>query len=98
MVKIIGVTEARARLREILSELRESGQAVILTRDSKPEAVIVPYEEYVRSQEQARALWNVRFEVALQKSRAAFRQWLQAQGRDPDALTEEEMLELIRNA
>ncbi len=98
MLKIIGVTEARARLRAILSELRESGQAVILARDSKPEAVLVPYEEYVRSQEQAQALWNLRFEAALRKSHGAFREWLRAQGRNPDELTEEEMLELIRNA
>lgn len=98
MIKIVGVTEARARLRAILSELRESGQPVILARDSKPEAVIIPYNEYVRSQEQAQALWNLRFEAALRKSHAAFRQWLQAQGRDPDALSEEEILDLIRNA
>ena len=98
MNKIIGVTEARSKLKEILDDISKKRRPYVLTRGSKPEAVIIPYEEYLAIKEQAKRLWDERFELALKKSRAFFNEWLCKKGYDPDKLTEEEVERIIRSA
>lgn len=98
MSKIIGVTEARSKLRAILDEVAKKKESFILARGSKPEAVIIPYEEYLETQERAKELWQRRFSSALGESRLIFRDWLKRQGYDPDKLTEDEILRIIQGA
>ncbi|MDI6892333.1 MAG: type II toxin-antitoxin system Phd/YefM family antitoxin [Actinomycetota bacterium] len=98
MSKIIGVTEARSKLRKILDDISKEREPYVLTRGSKPEAVIIPYEEYLAIEERAKKLWNERFELALKKSRALFNEWLRKRGYDPEKLTEEEVERIIRSA
>ncbi|MDO8886449.1 type II toxin-antitoxin system Phd/YefM family antitoxin [Candidatus Oleimmundimicrobium sp.] len=98
MSKIIGVTEARSKLKEILDDISRKREPYILTRGSKPEAVIIPYEEYLVIEEQIAKLWDERFEIALKKSRAFFNEWLRKKGYDPEKLTEEEVERIIRSA
>jgi len=98
MSKIIGVTEARARLKAILDEVVKKKQSFILMRGSRPEAVVIPYEEYMAGEERARKLWNERFDTALKRSQSVFREWLLKRGHDPDKLTEEEIERIIRSA
>lgn len=47
-VRIIGVTELQRRFRAIFDEVREDRVPYVLTRGSRPEAVLLPYEEYER--------------------------------------------------
>lgn len=99
MSKIIGVTEARSKLKDILDEIaKDKEEAFILARGSKPEAVIISYEEYVSTQEKTRELWDRRFISALERSRLIFRKWLRKHNYDPDKLTEEEILRIIQGA
>ena len=98
MSKVIGVTEARSKLKAILDEIVKNKEAYILARGSKPEAVIISYEEYVTTQERAKELWDKRFSSALEKSRSIFRKWLRKRGYDPDKLTEEDILRIIQGA
>lgn len=51
MQKIIGVTELQRSFRAILDEVAQHRVPYILTRGSRPEAVIIPYEDFVRFQE-----------------------------------------------
>ncbi|HSB00598.1 MAG TPA: type II toxin-antitoxin system Phd/YefM family antitoxin [Anaerolineales bacterium] len=51
MQKIIGVTELQRRFRSIFEEVVRKNMPVILTRGSRPEAVIISYEDYQRFQE-----------------------------------------------
>lgn len=50
MQKIIGVTDLQRRFRSVLDEIREEGVPYVLTRGSRPEAALVPYEDFVRLQ------------------------------------------------
>ncbi len=47
MNKIIGVTDFQRRFRKTFDEVAEDHVPYILTRGSRPEAVLLPYEEYL---------------------------------------------------
>jgi prevent-host-death family protein len=51
MQKIVGVTELQRRFRAIFDEVVERGIPVVLTRGSRPEAVLISYPDYQRFQE-----------------------------------------------
>jgi prevent-host-death family protein len=54
MSKIIGVTDLQRRFRKIFDEVAEDHVPYILTRGSRPEAALIPYEQYqklVRAEE-----------------------------------------------
>ena len=51
MQKIIGVTELQRRFRAIFDEVVRKQTPVILTRGSRPEAVLISYQDYLRFQE-----------------------------------------------
>jgi prevent-host-death family protein len=48
MDKIIGVTELQRNFRHVLDDVVEQKAAYILTRGSRPEAVLISYEQYRR--------------------------------------------------
>jgi prevent-host-death family protein len=48
MEHIISATEARARLGELIRHAAETGEAVIITRRSRPQAVLLSLAEYER--------------------------------------------------
>lgn len=51
MQKIVGVTELQRSFRKIFDEVIRKRTPVILTRGSRPEAVLISYEDYLRFQE-----------------------------------------------
>jgi prevent-host-death family protein len=51
MQKIIGVTELQRKFRPFLESVVRKRTPLILTRGSRPEAVLIPYEDYVRYQQ-----------------------------------------------
>lgn len=48
MNQIIGVTELQRRFRAVFDDVTKNGIPYILMRGSKPEAVLIPYEEYMK--------------------------------------------------
>jgi len=48
--RIIGVTELQRRFRSVIDEVTKTGVPYVLTRGSRAEAALVPYEEYQRLQ------------------------------------------------
>lgn len=50
MLKIIGVTELQRRFRVVFDEVVQQKTPVVLTRGSRPEAVLISYQEYLRLQ------------------------------------------------
>jgi prevent-host-death family protein len=51
MQRIIGVTELQCRFRSVFDEVVKQHIPYILTRGSRPEAVLIPYEDFLRYQE-----------------------------------------------
>jgi prevent-host-death family protein len=48
MNKIIGVTELQRRFRSVFDDVVDRHIPYVLTRGSRPEAVLVPYEQYLK--------------------------------------------------
>ena len=51
MQRIIGVTELQRHFRSVFDEVVKQNIDYILTRGSRPEAVLIPYEDFIRFQE-----------------------------------------------
>jgi prevent-host-death family protein len=51
MQSIVGVTELQRKFKRFFDEVVNRQTPIILTRGSRPEAVLVPYAEYQRFQE-----------------------------------------------
>lgn len=52
MQKVIGVTEMQRNFRSVFDEVVQGNTPYILTRSSRPEAVIIPYADFLRFQAQ----------------------------------------------
>ena len=50
MQRIIGVTELQRRFRSVFDEVAKEHVPYVLTRGSRPEAALIPYEEFLRLQ------------------------------------------------
>jgi len=85
--KIIGVTDLQRRFKSVIDEVREARVPYIVTRGSRPEAALVPYEEYLRLQELEEKEVVFRFDRLLEKMRE----------RNKD-FSEEEVREDVRRA
>lgn len=51
MQKIIGVTELQRQFRTFFEEVVRKHTPLVLTRGSRPEAVLIPYADYLRFQQ-----------------------------------------------
>ncbi len=67
--KIIGVTDLQRRFKAIVDEVREDRIPYVLTRGSRPEAVLLPYDEYVRLEQLDEKEAVFRFDRVLEKTR-----------------------------
>ncbi len=50
MQKIIGVTELQRRFRSVFDEVARDSVPYVLTRGSRPEVALIPYDDYLRFQ------------------------------------------------
>ncbi len=50
MVQIIGVTELQRRFRKLFDSVARDKATIVLTRGSRPEAVLISYDEFQRYQ------------------------------------------------
>ena len=95
MQQFVSVTEARARLKELMDIVATGKTRVVLVRESKPEFVLVRYDDVVRSEEAETKEWQERFRRALKEGRKFGRRWAKEQGIDLKKVTEEELYDLI---
>jgi len=56
MAKIVSAREFRMKLSELLSDVADRSDHVLVTRDGKPAAALVPIDEYVALEETAAIL------------------------------------------
>ncbi len=67
MNKIIGVTELQRRFRAVFDEVVQNRTPYVLTRGSRPEAAIVPYDDYVKYTQAHEEDVHARFEALLKR-------------------------------
>lgn len=67
MNKIIGVTELQRNFRAVFDEVVEHKTPYVLTRGSKPEVVMISYDEWLRVATLAESDLMVRLERTLQR-------------------------------
>lgn len=65
--QIIGVTELQRQFRLVFDKVAKKGIPFILTRGSRPEAVLIPYEEYLRYQAMNEPDEQKRFELLMKR-------------------------------
>jgi prevent-host-death family protein len=62
MQKIIGVTELQRKFRSFFEEVVHKRTPLILTRGSRPEAALIPYEDYLHFQQMQESEVLARFD------------------------------------
>ena len=62
MQQIIGVTELQRKFRSFFDDVVRKRTPLILTRGSRPEAVLIPYEDYLRFQQMQESEVLARFD------------------------------------
>lgn len=67
MQKIIGVTELQRRFRSVLDDVVQQRVPYVLLRGSRPEAVMIPYEQFLRYQQLDRRALRDRFDAMLER-------------------------------
>jgi len=71
MNKITGVTELQRNFKRVFDEVTREKAAHVLTRKSRPEAVLLPYDEYMRLTQLNASEIATRFNRILARMRAA---------------------------
>ncbi|MGB8647106.1 MAG: type II toxin-antitoxin system Phd/YefM family antitoxin [Anaerolineae bacterium] len=67
MNKIIGVTELQRNFRTVFDEVVKNHTPYVLTRGSRPEAVIIPYDQYLEYLESHEQEIHARFNAMLKR-------------------------------
>jgi prevent-host-death family protein len=62
MQRIVGVTELQRRFRPFFEEVVRKHIPLVLTRGSRPEAVLIPYEDFLRFQQMQESEVLARFD------------------------------------
>lgn len=96
--QFVSVTEARARLKELIDNVVAGKSRVVLLRDSKPEVALVRYDDMVEQEEVSEKEWQKRWDQLFKEGRKAGRRWAKENNIDLKKVTEEELYELIDKA
>lgn len=97
MLQIINITEARSNLAKIIQRLRTTKEPVIIVQDSIPSAVIYPYDEIVRKEEEKEQLFQLRFKQLLAEGKEIGKRYLE-ENNISQPLSEEEAYKIVKDA
>jgi len=76
MPNLINITQARNNLSKLITDVVTKRERVIIIRESTPEAVVIPYDEYQREE----AEWRSDFRQLMNASKKRFKNFLKAKG------------------
>lgn len=65
MNKMIGVTDLQRNFKAVLDDVTQRKTPYVLTRDSRPEAVVIPYEAWLEFEAARKASLLARFDTML---------------------------------
>jgi prevent-host-death family protein len=97
MEHIIGITNARNNIKEIVDSISDKNETYIVTRDCIPEAVIISYKRYIENKKQLKIIEELKYEKLIKKSQLQFKEWLDQKGFDASSLSEKEIGNMIKN-
>lgn len=92
MQQMVNITQARNGLSDLVSQVAATLNPVVIVRDSKPEAVLVPYSTVLREQE----LWRQKWEVLLTAGKKAGKTWAKKGKINTEKLSEKELYDLVK--
>lgn len=95
MPKFIGITELRAKTRDVFDMVKNQEQAVVVMRESKPEAIIIPYKEFEVFLAEKRRLWNKRLDELTEAAKPYMERWLKRKGFIPQKVTGDKLVEIL---
>jgi prevent-host-death family protein len=90
MLNLINLTQARNNLSRLIDEVVLKKKPFILIRDSLPQAVIIPYEQYQKQEEE----WGKEFFKLMKRSQRRFKDYLKNK-KIKYPKTEEKMYEMV---
>lgn len=90
MLNVINITQARQNLSQLIDEIIATQQPRIIIRESRPEAVIVPYNQFAKEKEN----WNREFLRLQTEAKTQFKAYL-TKRKIPYPKTEKAMYALI---
>lgn len=96
MLQTISISEARNNLAKLIQKVKETKKPVIIIRDSQPAAILYPYEEAVKQEEQKDKLFQQEFRKAAAVAQKRFKQYLKEKSINVPS-TEEEAYSIIKN-
>ncbi|GAI74495.1 unnamed protein product [marine sediment metagenome] len=97
MEQIIGITNARINIKEIVDRISDNNETYIVTRGSIPEVVIMSYKKYLENKKLLNQIGELKYEKSIKKSQLQFKEWLEQKGYDTNKLSEEEIYDMIKN-
>lgn len=95
MPKFIGITELRAKTRDVFDMVKNQEQVVVVMRESKPEAIIIPYKEFEVLLAEKRRLWNKRLDELAEMAKPYMKKWLKRKGFIPQKVTGDKLVEIL---
>lgn len=90
MLNVINITQARQNLSQLIDEIIATQQPRVLIRESRPEAVIMPYNQYAKEKEN----WSREFMRLKTEARKQFKSYL-AKRKIPYPKTEDALYAVI---
>lgn len=96
MQQIINITEARNNLAKLIQRITSTKEPIIIIQDSVPTAVIYPYDEVMKKEEEKKKLFQLQFEKLLEEGKKIGKKYLK-ENNITQLLSEEEAYNLIKN-
>lgn len=96
MQQIINITEARNNLAKLIQKITLTKKPIVIIQDSIPTAVIYPYEEVMKNEEEKEKLFQLQFEKLLEEGKEIGKKYLK-ENNITKPLSEEETYNLIKN-
>jgi prevent-host-death family protein len=97
MEHIIGITNARNNIKEIVDAISDKNDTYIVTRGCVPEAVIISYKRHMEYKKLLDIVEELKYEKSIKKSQLQFKEWLDQKGFDTSRISEEEIGDMIKN-
>jgi prevent-host-death family protein len=97
MVQLTNVSQARKNLAKLLKQVNTTKKPVVIIQDSTPAAILYPYEEAIKKEEQKNQLFQLQFQQMYNEGEKAFKKYLK-KNKLPTPQTEEEAYQIIKNA